>query len=397
MGYFNRKTGILAAAILLGLGSVLVAVRGWGYSDPGALAAEIRLVLNQRQWSRAESLLTQLARRRPPLTEEVLLRAELELGRGRVEQAVRLLTGIPTIDPLAATARLRAGQMEKSRDRARPMEALFLEALRLEPRLAPARRELIRLYALQARRADLNTQYHALAALEPLPYEDVLLWTASVEDIWINETIRTQLERYLAADPEDRRSRLALAEVLLRSNQCEESEALLRPFPDSDPDARVLRARLALDRLRLEEVHSLLDQGAVEHAGLALLRGQLAVRLNDPASAARQFRIALRQDPTNREAIHGLSIVLQKLEQAEAAACYQEQAQHWRHLAALLERARDVAQGRSDPDLIRQLAAACEHVGQLAKARAWYQLALGLDPLDAAVQQALYRLRDRSR
>jgi tetratricopeptide (TPR) repeat protein len=328
MGYFSRKTWIFAAAVLLGLGSVLVAVRGWGHSDPGALAAETRLALNNRRWSRAESLLTQLARRRPPNAEATLLRAELELGRGRVDPAVRLLTGIPKMDPLAASARLRAGQIEKSRDRARRMEALFLEALRLDPKLAPARRELILLYAMQARRADVNAQYRALSALEPLHYEDVLLWTASVEDIWINETIRTQLERYLAADPEDRLSRLALAEV----------EALLRHLPDPDPDARILRARIALDRLRLEEVRSLLDQGLVEHAGLALLRGELAVRMNDPATAARQFHIALRADPTNREAVQGLSIVLQKLGQAESAACYRKQATHWRHLAVSSKR-----------------------------------------------------------
>jgi tetratricopeptide (TPR) repeat protein len=395
IGYISRKTWILATAVLLGLGGALVAIRGRGHSDPGALAAEARLALNNRQWSRAESLLVQLARQRPPNADDTLLRAELELGRARVDQAVRLLTGIPASDPLAASARLRAGQIEKNRDRARRMEALFLEALQLDPRLAPARRELIRLYALQARRAELNAQYRALAALEPLPYEDLLLWTASLEDIWINETIRAQLERYLAADPDDRLSRLALAEVLLRSNEREPAEALLRPLPDSDPDARVLKARLALDRLRLEEVRSLLDQGSLEHAGLALLRGQLAVRVSDPATAARQFRIALRADPTNREAVQGLSIVLQKLGQADAAACYRKQATHWRSLAALLEKARDLAQGRRDPDLIRQLAAACEHVGHLAEARAWYQLALGLNPLDAATQQALYRLRDR--
>jgi tetratricopeptide (TPR) repeat protein len=396
MGYRSRTTWGLAAVTLLGLGGVLVAARGRGHSDPGKLAAEIRLSLDHRQWSRADSLLAQLAQRRPPTADDVGLRAELERGRGWVDRAVRLLTGIPETDPHAAGARLFAGQIEKGRDRARRMEALFLEALRLDPKLAPARRELILLCALQARRVDVNDQYRALAALEPLYYEDVLFWTASLENIWVNESIRTQLERFLAADPDDRLSRLALAGVLLRSNQLEEAQALLRPIPDADPDGRVLRARIALNRLRLEEVRSLLDEGPVEHPGLALLRGQLALRGNDPATAAQQFRIALRQDPTNREAIQGLAIVLQKLGQTESAACYQKRAEHWRRLTALLEQARNPARGRRDPDLIVQLAEACEQLGRRDEARAWYQLALGLNPLDAAVQQALYRLRDRS-
>jgi tetratricopeptide (TPR) repeat protein len=382
--------------LVLGLGGVLVAVRGRGHSDPRELAAATRLALKNRQWSRAESLLTQLAQHRTPTADDVGLRAELELGRSRVDQAVSLLTGIPETDPHAAQARLLAGRTERSRDRARRMESLFLEALRLNPKLAWAHRELILLYAMQARRAELNAQYRALSALEPLAYEDVLFWTASLEDIWINETIRDQLERFLAADPDDRFSRLALAGVLLRSNQLEEAGVLLRCLPDSDFDAQVLRARIALNRMRLEEVRSLLDKGPVEHSGLALLRGQLAVRMNDPSTADRQFRIALRQDPSNREALQGLSIVLQKLGQAESAAGYRKQAEHWSRLTALLEKARDPAPSRRDPDLIRQLAEACEHVGQLAEARAWYQLALGLNPLDQRVQQALYRLRDQA-
>src|SRR5205823_9610593 len=107
-------------------------------------------------------------------------------------------------------ARLVAGQIEKTRDRARRMEALFLESLRLDPKLALARRELIFLYAMQARRSDVNSQFRALAELEPLEFDDAFLWMNSFEDLWVNGVIRSHLERFLAADPEDRLSRLAL-------------------------------------------------------------------------------------------------------------------------------------------------------------------------------------------
>src|SRR5258707_15547358 len=99
---------------------------------------------------------------------------------------------------------------------------------------------------MQARREDPNAQFRALAELEPLPFDDVLLWTASLEDNWINDTIRSQLESYIAADPEDRVSRLALAAVLIRAGQFDESESLLSALPESDDDARVLWARVAL-------------------------------------------------------------------------------------------------------------------------------------------------------
>jgi tetratricopeptide (TPR) repeat protein len=390
----NWRRWALAAIILLGLGGVLVGVWGRGHSDPLALAAEIRQALKNRQWSRAEALLTKLTERRAPTADDAVLRAELEMGRGRAQEAIILLTEIPESDPLAARARLVAGQIENSLRRARRAEALFLESLKLDPRLVPARRELILLYAMQARRSDVNAQFRALAELEPLSYDDVFLWTNCFEDLWVNETIRPHLERFLAADAEDRQSRLALAGVLVRYNQLEESEALLHILPDKDPDARLLRARIALHRVRLDEVRSLLDHGPADHVGLALLRGQLAVRMNDPPNADRQFRIALRLDPNNHEALEGLSLVLKQWGDLREAASIQKQADQWRHLRTLLQKSKtfDI---RTDKSLLTQIGEACEALGQTPEARAWYRLALREDPLDPAVQKSLYRVRDR--
>jgi len=350
------------------------------------------MALKHRDWSRAEVLLTLLSQQRPPTADDAVLRAELELGRGRVDRALQLLTGIAETEPLAARARLVAGQIEKSRNRTRRMEALFVESLRLDPKLAPARRELIFLYAMQARRAELNAQFRALAELEPLSFEDVFLWMNSFEDLWVNDRIRSHLERYLAADPEDRLSRLTLAGVLLRSNQLEKSEALLLPLPDSDPDARALRARIGLSRMRLDEVRSLLDGGPEEHARLALLRAQLAVRLNDPSTAARQFRIALRQDPTNHEALQGLSLALKQMGEWEGATATEKQLDLWRRLTSLLQKSKtfDI---RNDKTLLTQLGEVCEALGQVPEARAWFRLALAQDPLDTAIQKSLYRVR----
>jgi tetratricopeptide (TPR) repeat protein len=217
----------------------------------------------------------------------------------------------------------------------------------------------------------------------------------SFENLWHNDVIRSQLERFLAADPDDRVSRLALAGVLLRTHQIEESEILLRPLPESDPDARALRAHIALSRLRMDEVRLLLESGPAEHVGLALLRGQVAVRLNDQLTAVRHFRIALRQDPTNHEALQGLALVLKQLGDREAAASIQEQVDQWHHLTTLLQKSRTFGI-RTDKTLLTQFGEACEVLNQIPEARAWYRLALAQDPLDPAIQQTLYRLRDRS-
>ena len=158
MGYSGRKSWALAGLALLGLGGLLAAVRARVSSDPAELAAATRLALKDRRWSRAEDLLARLAQRRPPTADDVACSAPSWswAAAGSIRPSA-CLTGSPKLDPHAARARLVAGQIEKSRNRARRMEALFREAMRLDPRLVPPRRELILLYAMQARRAELTT------------------------------------------------------------------------------------------------------------------------------------------------------------------------------------------------------------------------------------------------
>ena len=212
-----------------------------------------------------------------------------------------------------------------------------------------------------------------------------------------------QLESYLAADPEDRSSRLGLAEVLVRSSQLEESEALLRPLPDSDPDARVLRVRIALGRSRLDEVRSLLDAragGACRARPLtqASSRYERTIRRRPPGSFASPCE-AIR--PTGRRSRACPSSF--EAGQADQAAVYRGNSNGGDILTAWLEKVRDLQAG---PNSIRiwptHLGEACEDVDRPAEARAWYRLALPkiLDPalrsLSAARSTgALHRLRNR--
>ena len=100
------------------------------------------------------------------------------------------------------------------------------------------------------------TPSFALAEIETLSFDDVFLWTNSFDDLWINDTIRPSLERYLAADAGDRASRLALAAVMLKGGQVNEAESLLVPLPATDVDALVLRIRIALSGNRLDRARA---------------------------------------------------------------------------------------------------------------------------------------------
>jgi tetratricopeptide (TPR) repeat protein len=360
--------------------------------DPDEIVAQAHNALQTGRWDRAETLLLRLARSRLPTAHDLILQAELEVGRGRIDRAVRLLTEIPASDPLAARARLQAGQLEKVQHRARSMEVLFQEALRLDPKMAPVRRGLIYVYAMQGRRRDLNKQYRALAELEPLTYDDVFLWTVSLDDVWLNEGIRDTLERFLEADSHDLSSRLALAGVLLKVGDLDGAEKTLEPLSNARAAVLAVRARIALRRSQFDRLRDVLAGAPRDHAEIAVLRGELALQARKLADAEDEFRRTLRLDDTNREALQGLIHVLTQQGRRDEAAVSLKRADLWRKLKEQLEDARGgrVRQHRSR---LVSIAETCAALDRQAEAAAWYGLALQLDPLDRDVQEALYRLR----
>ena len=216
IGVLKSSIGIVLGIAFIGLVVVGIA-RGWFGArgptplSPEALEFQVHQALQTKQWATAESLLKDLPPARAAAADVAILRAELEGSQGRVDNAAVILAGIAETDPLAAKSRLLIGQIKKSRDQARAMETAFLDALRLDPSLSQARRELALLYEMQGRRDELKTQFEALAKLGEMDMKGVFLWTNTNEDIAYGPTNRQTLEKCVAADPDDRWSRLALA------------------------------------------------------------------------------------------------------------------------------------------------------------------------------------------
>ena len=104
-----------------------------------------------------------LAQLRQPTPQDWMLRAQVSLARERIDEALTALASIPDDHRLAPQARLRAGQIELRRHRARVAEQLFREAIRLDPGLAAAHRELIYILGYQLRRDDLVAEFRASA------------------------------------------------------------------------------------------------------------------------------------------------------------------------------------------------------------------------------------------
>ena len=381
---------------LTGFGVAVVGVLGallalaWPRPNADAVWNEARNAFEARDFLRADAALRQLVTLRAPTELDWMLRGQVALGFDRNDEALEDLKHVPDNHMMASDARLEMGQIELRKHRFIPAEAYFRKALELEPDRIQARRELIYIYGMQLRRPELNASFGALSRQSSLTFSETFLWCLTRGVTWEPEEIVKTLTLAIEADPADRWARLGKASSLLDLNRFDDAEATLTPLPETDPDACVIRVRLALARGDDLRAETLLENGPEEHAGLALLRGQMALARGDEKATLHYFRIAYQKAPYLREAVFGLGKALQ-LNGDPTAATYLDQATKLDQLSSLIQKAGIVA-NRENPQLLRDLGAACVAVGRLPEARAWYNLAITRDPLDTQANAALARL-----
>src|SRR5690606_1705915 len=127
-----------------------------------------------------------------------------------------------------------------------------------------------------------DEQFRRLAEQGTVTPEEAFLWSLIRGVQWTPEEVVEALAAAVAADPEDRRSRIALADALMDLTRFDEASAVLEPLDPDDPDARRALGRLALERGDVARLAELLADAPEGHQGLALLRGKLALQRRDP-------------------------------------------------------------------------------------------------------------------
>ena len=110
-----------------------------------------------------------------------------------------------------------------------------------------------------------------------LRYKELFHWGLLKNDSWEPSEAADVLARSLAADPDDRWTRLALAENQRKMGHLEESEATLSRLAPDDPRAIATRVQLAMDRGDDRAAERLLATGPAAEPALARLRGRLAL------------------------------------------------------------------------------------------------------------------------
>lgn len=320
-----------------------------------------------------------------------MIQARLELANGQDSEALKKLESIPDQSPFASTARQLTGQLYLRANRLVPAEKAYLDAIRLDPKIVQSRRELIYIYAIQLRRRELRNIFLELSTISPMTFQNVFHWCLTRGNDWEPDEIVADMTKFLAADPQDKWSRIALARSLKRLVKLDEAEKALEPLAANDSDAIAIKAQIAMDRNDPEKARELLSKGPEDHFDLAVMRAQMALAEGDYNDSIRYFKTALKVDPDNRDAVVGLARALAGQGNKVEAKAWQEKATKLDKLASLIQEAAK-PEAAGDSSLPRRLADGCESVGHFAEAKAWWGLIAARDPLNQEAQQALYRL-----
>ena len=332
---------------------------------PELVRAGMHADLRAGQNGRCAAALAWLEERDRLIAADWMVRGGLEQLDGRSDAAIAALGHVDDRDPLSAQAHLMSGLVELERYRARPAEAALLKALARDPGQKSARLELIRLYSRQQRFAELDRQFDELAERNLLDFEYVRFWFMTRNAPWEAKEDIEILQHMVKSDPEDRWSRVALAEGLRRLARPDEARKILEPLPSTDADGRAVRAWLAIDRGDLECAEELAALGPPDHPRLAQLRGQLALKRDDAQVAVRYFQQAYAAAPDDRVTLAGLATALKLNGQSAAAEPFLAQIRRFDELAPLVGRI-TAADAASDGDLHRRLGSICEAIGRRA-------------------------------
>jgi len=379
---------------------VMVAILVWSTKsdylvDPDALWAEAQRALSSGTPELAASKLKAIRRIRSPNSRDRMLEAQIEIANGQPEEAVSSLGSIPIADPLASQAALLAGRVERRRGRLYSAEIQFRRAIEIDPKLLDAHRELIYIYGIQSRRREVDAEFQALARLTNLSFHDLFTWSFTQLSPFRSDDAKF-LREFVAAEPSDTHSRLALAEILLTEggNQ-DELDRLMDGLPDTDPEVLATRARIAFSRGQPELAEGLLKRATSDHAGLNRIRGKLAVYRHDYAAAAVYYDKAIRREPYDRVTALELGQALALAGEKEAAARALARARTLHEIYSLINQISSPDR-EADPTTLIKVGGAYEKAGLFQEATHWLALAVDRDPLNVEAGRCLRRVRARA-
>jgi predicted Zn-dependent protease len=391
MSRFFKLLSLLAFAIVS-----IVCLSYWEmiawYLNPNTLYDRALDQVEAGDFASARVTLARLREKRVPTPLDHGLQARVDIAEGRIDEAIQELDAIPNDHELATWARLRAGQLERNRNRFRLAEVHYRKVIELDPKRPEPRRELIYVLGMQLRRQDMHEQFREIARESPLTAKEIYVWCLIRDLAWWEASEQVPiLEKAITADAADDRSRAALAEILHRQSETARALEVLEADPGSSLYLRARKLEILLDRDGPEAIVEELKKFEPDEPLVATLRGRIALLEGDGAEAVRCFEIASIFEPGRRQVIADLGRAMLLVGQKEKGQALTELAGRIDVLNNLLLKKENTVEA-SGPDQWKELAKACEAAGRLPEARAWYGLILSKVPLDEDSQTAIFRI-----
>jgi tetratricopeptide (TPR) repeat protein len=383
--------GLIAVSVFAGLVYFV-----YPRTDPDRLWREADAAIEFGRIDQAESKLRSILRSRTPTPDDRMLAARIALANGKNDEAIESLREIPDQSSLAPAAWHMIGRIELERHRARYAEIADRKALELNPQLIPAHKALIYIYGMQLRRRELNAEFKILSELTALNYHDMFTRCLWQFNRWGADNAEP-LENFIKADPADRYSRLALAEMLVAQPGTDSRiEEILAPVGTDDLNAKAILVERALNKGDVDRAITMLQSAHGQNPRLARLRGQAALMKGDAAGAVAHFKDALQNEPYDRAALAELAKALTITGDKAAAESVINRVRKFDDVYNLINRVSQMNRETAESEL-GALGQACDAAGLTDEAIGWYNLAIARNPLDAESQRALQRIRIRAR
>jgi tetratricopeptide (TPR) repeat protein len=389
-----RLIAALAAAIVLVIGLY------WWLLRPHPSLDGVDRLMAAGRYDAADARLLDYLRAYPrdQVASVMLARASVERPDPKPEQALEQIKWFrPPDRHWSAVARSIEGEARFLQRRYDLAETMWLEALRLDPRIGEVGWGLLSLYALQGRDEESRLLGLRLHTVEPDPHDRVMLLVQLIRHdahaISVDSVVN-QLEPVVRDNPADLHSTLALGRALVKSGRTDEGLDLLRRAVTShkdDPHAWEVYLNALGDAGQIDALMRALEQLPASLTGSAQFdaaRGWVAAQRRDWAEAARAYRSAWEARPSDVTLGYRLDHALRAGGQH---AELEQLAPRLRAITAAREKLRGLYDqidalpdlGRVPRlDLYEEVAAALEPLGRNDEARAWRRLAHG-EPPDA--------------
>lgn len=261
----GRRFRWLALAIV-GLAAATAA--GWYQRARGRNSELLKAAIRQVDRGRTEAaipLFDEVLRRDPSNSTALLYRGQISRDSGDSSAAARFWNRVPDSPPReGGTARFLEGTLFLEANRTRPAEAAFLKSIALHPDYLSPHERLLKLYVAQLRTADIRRELDAIRRFRLWTLEELYQLLNSTGEAVNKVQSIPRIEEFVAADPNDLDSLIALGRFYNWDNRHREAADVLRRALVEHPDNPAIRAYLAealLGQLDLEGARRVL-QGA---------------------------------------------------------------------------------------------------------------------------------------